>query len=545
MNRFSIRSQLMIGFGLVIAIFVISSSLVSMRFKENVQNGKWTTHTYNVLLQSRDILTALVNIETGQRGYLLAGEESFLEPLHQGERNFNQAFEEIKQLTSDNDAQQQRLERLRSTYETWRQNVVASEIKARRAVAQGTESYADVVEMVRKGSGKSGMDSMRSIVNEIAAEEQKLLDVRATVEIESQSKANWTLILSSLIGIIAGIAIAAIFSARLIRQLGAEPNVAAKLAQEISEGQLNVGLSAADVPEDSVMAAMLRMAKQLKTIVAGIENASDEVETTSSELSAASERSIRDLRLQKEEAEQVATAMNEMAATVAEVARNTQYAAEATQTADQRVLAGGQLMESSVKAIITLHDDIENAAAVVLKLEAESREIVTVLEVIRSIAEQTNLLALNAAIEAARAGEQGRGFAVVADEVRSLASKTHQSTEEIRSMIDRLQAGVQNVVKTMETSRSGAKTTVTYAKEMDANLLTIKTTVSEVNGLNIQIATAAEEQSLVAEEINKNILKIYEVTDMTVATLTQVDRSGNDLKSKAADLRRRISYFKH
>lgn len=545
MNNISVRNQLMIGFGLVIAIFVISSLLVSMRMKENVENGEWTSHTYDVLLQSRDILTALVNIETGQRGYLLAGEESFLQPLRQGERNFNEAFKEIKRLTSDNDAQQQRLERLHNTYDNWKQNVVESEVSSRRAVGQDGRSFDGIIEMVQRGSGKTSMDSMRSILDEIAAEEQKLLDIRATLEAESQRKANWTLIISSLIGIVAGVTIAVLFSARLIRQLGAEPTVAAKLAQDISDGQLNVKVSDENIPADSVMAAMLRMATQLKAIVAGIESASDEVETTSRELSAGSERSIRDLRLQKEEAEQVATAMNEMAATVAEVARNTQYAADATKTADQRVLDGSRLMESSVKAIVTLHDDIENAAAVVLKLEAESREIVTVLEVIRSIAEQTNLLALNAAIEAARAGEQGRGFAVVADEVRSLASKTHQSTEEIRSMIDRLQSGVQNVVKTMETSRAGAKTTVSYAKEMDATLLTIKTTVSEVNGLNIQIATAAEEQSLVAEEINRNILKIYEVTDMTVATLAQVDKSGNDLKDKAIDLRKRIAYFRH
>jgi methyl-accepting chemotaxis protein len=544
MVSLGIRGKLLLGFGLVLGVFLISSVLTFIQFNRNIENNKWTNHTHEVISEVENILIALVNIETGQRGYLLAGQDSFLDPLKQGEQDFKAAFEKIKAKTSDNEKQQARLERLVRDYQTWKTGVVDVEIAKRREVAVSSGSMDDIVTMMREAKGKMGMDAMRLILSDIRQEESNLLKVRAEAEAQSKDTTSATLIISMLVATVVGIVVSIYFSRNLIRQLGAEPEIAAKLAQDISRGELNTDLRESDSPSGSIMAAMLQMAKQLKSIVSGIQSTSDQLKDTSRQLATSSEKSIRELRVQKEETEQVATAMNEMTATVSEVARNAQFASESTKTVDYRVDEGGKLVGNSVKSVLDLHHEIEGTAAVITQLSLESKEIGKVLDVIRSIAEQTNLLALNAAIEAARAGEQGRGFAVVADEVRTLASRTHMSTEEIRGMIERLQTGVANAVTTMERSRVEAQQTVSFTKETDTILGVIKRSVSEVNDLNIQIATAAEQQSHVAEEINRNVIRINEVTDITVTAISQVERCSGELMSVSADLQEKISYFK-
>lgn len=544
MKSLGVRGQLFLGFGVVLVIFLISTILIFFQFQKNIKNNEWTAHTYEVLMEAESVLISLINIETGQRGYLLAGEENFLDPLREGEKTFQNSFESIKQKTSDNPRQQDRLNTLLQTYESWRNDVVDVEIAKRREVSAGLGSLDEIVAMTREANGKQGMDAMRDLITQIETEERQLLGQRAEAEEASKRTTTIILVASMLLGLGVGVLVSIYFSGRLIRQLGAEPDVAVKLAQDISQGNLRTSMRATDMPAGSITAAILQMATQLKLIVQGIQDASNRLEGTSVQLATSSEKSIRELRVQKEESESVATAMNEMAATVNEVAKNSQYAAQATQSTDRQVSEGGKLIENSVRSILDLHNDIENTAQVISQLAAESKEIGQVMEVIRGIAEQTNLLALNAAIEAARAGEQGRGFAVVADEVRTLAGRTYRSTEEIRSMIERLQQGVGNAVDTMEKSRGGAQTTVTYARETEAVLSAIKKSVSDVNDLNLQIATAAEEQSQVAEEINKNVIRINEVTDLTVSTMAQVERCSDELKTGSADLQQRIAYFK-
>ncbi len=243
------------------------------------------------------------------------------------------------------------------------------------------------------------------------------------------------------------------------------------------------------------------------------------------ELSDGAHRTSVGTRSQQHEVELVATAMNEMSATVQEVAKNASNAAVAATSADDQAKQGKQVVTATIEAIDNLASGVEQASEAIDTVENDSETISTVLDVIRGIADQTNLLALNAAIEAARAGEQGRGFAVVADEVRSLAARTQESTREIQGMIERLQSGTQSAAKLMADSKVRANEAVEQAAEAGAALETITEAVDTINMMNSQIATASEQQSSVAEEINQNVVRIAQVVEETAATAEQTAAS--------------------
>ena len=233
-----------------------------------------------------------------------------------------------------------------------------------------------------------------------------------------------------------------------------------------------------------------------------------------------------------------------MSATVQEVARNAASAAETTQKADEEAKNGRQIVIHTIDLINSLSGDIQKSSEVIKQLEKDADDIGTVLDVIKSIAEQTNLLALNAAIEAARAGEQGRGFAVVADEVRTLASRTQSSTEEIRNMIERLQGGTRNAVKVMGQGSEHSQKTVEQAAEAGAALEAITKAVDQIAQMNEMIASAAEEQGSVAEEINRNIVNVRDVTEQTAEGALQTAASSEEMKTVAGNLHDLVGGFK-
>lgn len=282
---------------------------------------------------------------------------------------------------------------------------------------------------------------------------------------------------------------------------------------------------------------------KLRTVVWSISDATNRLDGIASGTSSIVSQTDQGISQQRAEIEQVATAVNQMSATVHEVATNTGEASQATNDADELARKGALAATHSITSIMSMVGDTEQAATVIQQLASQSENIGSVLDVITSIAEQTNLLALNAAIEAARAGEQGRGFAVVADEVRTLASRTHESTQEIQEMIENLQVGVHKAVEVMLKAQDSANANMDAVEELAESLAEISGSVQTINSMNMQIATAAEEQSAVSEEINRNIVSINSVADHTSDASSDTAQHIEQLMNESIKLKNLVNQF--
>jgi len=284
--------------------------------------------------------------------------------------------------------------------------------------------------------------------------------------------------------------------------------------------------------------------KKIANTVNSISDTSEKLATASHQLANTTQQTEQGVENQLAETTQVATAMEEMTATVLEVARNAVNASDAATTADNEAATGKDIVTHAMEQINQLADEVENASNVIHELENDSNSIGEVLSVIQGIAEQTNLLALNAAIEAARAGEQGRGFAVVADEVRTLASRTQNSTLEIQQTIDRLQNRAKEAVTVMAKGKKQAISSVEQASSANTSITTISERIDTISDMNNQIASAAEEQTAVAEEINRNINNISEVANSTSTGAKNTTEACNILLELAEKLRSTVGQFR-
>lgn len=349
-----------------------------------------------------------------------------------------------------------------------------------------------------------------------------------------------------LIGItLAAVVLGVLIAWLIVRQITQPLNQAVRIAERIGAGDMT-----GQPPEPShdefgqLLQALGKTRGNLQTLIGHIGGITTQLATASDELSAVTEQTSAGVNSQRQETDQVATAMHEMTATVQEVARNAEEASSAAQRADQQAAQGNTVVQRALSQIDRLASEVTLSAEAMANLNQETDGISTVLTVINDIAEQTNLLALNAAIEAARAGEAGRGFAVVADEVRGLAQRTQQSTAQIEALIANLQKGARTASGMMDSSSTLARDTVTLAREVGTELQAITETVSVIQAMNLQIATAAEQQSSVAEEINRSVLSVHDVADQSAEAARETAASTARLAQLGSELQTMIGRFK-
>ena len=441
------------------------------------------------------------------------------------ERKVQDLLGKLSELAGDDRALKTKVDTLRSEH----QALGANYRKGRDAfVAAGGDSK--VGDKAVSGIDRNTTQQMEALASEL---HQQSLDQASLIN----ASADHTITFGTLLMLGATVVIA-LFSLWLINRNLINPirELIEHIAQ-LSRGNFGQHVDATRQDELGKLAVAANILRDfLADTFTRLKRSTADLDTASGELNSIATLMAQGTREQFSRTDQVATAMHEMSATAQEVARHAAEAAGAADEADNAARQGETVMQATIKTITDIRGEISNTSEVIRRLEADSGRIGKVLEVIRGIAEQTNLLALNAAIEAARAGEQGRGFAVVADEVRTLAQRTAESTAEIHQIIDTVQTGAVNAVRAIESGQQRSEEGVTQVTEAGATLQMITSAVEAIRDMNRQIATAAEEQTSVAEDISRNLTEITAIATANQENVQRTESAGQNLQVLSGQL---------
>ena len=405
-------------------------------------------------------------------------------------------------------------------------------VQYKTALQQYADTDNTIVEMRKE---------MTEYGNGIVSRSNELYKIQLERRDIESAEANSLQMISTLLVLLFGISAAVIITRQITRPL----RETLEVVERIASGDLSQDLRVTRRDELGVLQqGIARMGSTLRELIGGIRDGVTQIASAAEELSAVTEQTSAGVNSQKIETDQVATAMHEMTATVQEVARNAEQASQAAAAADGEAREGDNVVNQAIDQIERLAVEVGRSTEAMAVLQQESDKIGSVMDVIRAVAEQTNLLALNAAIEAARAGEAGRGFAVVADEVRGLAQRTQKSTEEIHTLVAALQSGTQQVASVMHNSRTLTDNSVALTRQAGTSLQGITRTVSNIQSMNQQIAAAAEQQSAVAEEISRSIINVRDVSEQTACASDETAKSSVELARLGNQLQMMVSHFK-
>ncbi|WP_300246856.1 methyl-accepting chemotaxis protein [Pseudomonas sp.] len=539
-SNLSISQKLYAGFGVVLLILLLLVLAALRGFDQVSSSVKSNIHSYEVLSQSDALLRSLINVETGMRGYALTGRDSFLEPLEQGEKAFADYYARIKSSTSDNPEQQARLERLKALHDQWLRDDVQGNLDLRRAINAGSQPAEAMAAQISAGRDKAKMDAMRQLTSELRDAEKSLQDARSQAMDDAKASALAILIGGGLLATVLAMLVAWSLSSNLVGRI----RQAVDVAKAIAAGRLDSSISATGRDEVSnLLQAFAAMQERLRTMISQIKQGADQLVSASQSISSASLQLSASAQEQSHSASSMAATVEELTVSINHVADNAGDAHALSSESGRQSEEGGSVIQDTLGSMRLIADTVQASATQIGELGQHAEQISSIVSVIKGIAEQTNLLALNAAIEAARAGEQGRGFAVVADEVRLLAQRTANSTQEITEMVGKIQLGTREAVSSMDVGVNQVKNGVELAQQAGEAIVNIRTSSGNVVRVVDQISLALREQTAASQDVARNVERIAQMSQQNSQAVEETTETARSLQQLAQNLEQQVNVF--
>ena len=533
-----VKTQLLLSYGLVTVLIAVAIIATTVSLQTVIDNSKQVKEeSFPFAILADDIVVNTVQVQQWLTDVSATHNPDGYKDAEKAASGFNQDIEKFIEMfrKENNDTALREIEEIKKAFDTF---YATGKRMAEAYMNEGVEAGNTIMESFDETSAL-----LAAKVKELREHQSHEAEEMIQGVLQSSNKVKKILYVLGVVIICLSLAIGYFISKNIHKQLGGEPAEINYIAKKIAGGDLNVNMQSGRGRDVGVYAAMKEMVMNLKKIVAAINIGSDTIASSSTELSATSDQITGGITEQSKQIEQSATATTEVSQTIVEVAKNASEAAESAKESLEIANEGKLTVEQTTSGILNIARTIEASSATIAELGKSSKEIGEIIGVINDIANQTNLLALNAAIEAARAGEQGRGFAVVADEVRKLAESTGRATEEITGKINKIQSDTELAVKSMEKNKAEAEEGVNFAKQSSESLSKIVTATETSLGMVQSIATAAEEQSAAVEEVSTSMESVASLFNETSSAVTQINQSTSDLAKTASNLKETVSWF--
>lgn len=532
--------KLVVAFVVIVTLVVIST-LVSLTQMQNMQQAvALNDHSFKVIKTASTLAEDMLNIETGARGYIVTSSEDFLQPYHIGTQGVAQDIGILLQLTVDNPAQQALVKKVQQQLQNWQQQFVDVIISQMKSAAGEQAKVDEVLALVRSGNGKVMMDGIRADLERFVEVEQELLTERTASVESARTMAFASLVLGGLAVLLVSIIMAVYLKNTLQNRLTTAKN----LVSAVASGRLNNRIDSSGGDEISeLLAGIDVMQDQLCQLLGDIKQAAGELSSASAVVAATAEQLNASANEQSRASSSIAAAVEELSVSINHVSGSSAEARQIASDSGRQAEQSSLVISNTVSSMERIAQVVRSASNRIEELGKQSEQISSIVSVIKGIADQTNLLALNAAIEAARAGEQGRGFAVVADEVRMLAQRTTQSTSEISTMIGLILSGTSDAVGQMGSGVTQVNQGVELAAQAGTAITEIQRSFQQVLTVIEQISLNLSEQNAASQEVAGHIERIAMMSAQNTEATSHSSKVAHDLKSLSGQLNQALGRF--